>query len=119
MDKHGYTRLFLQESGMVDPTDTEIDHFLKQWWATPFSPIGLRLSKIGDKFLAEVLKLERYTVKLKVDQQKSLKQFLQMSKYLSAPYFLPNNDTLITYGESDATILILMDGDLTTYLNNQ
>lgn len=117
MDKRELTKLFLEQIG-ADVSDASIRSFMSVWWFTPRSPIGLRLSTDGNRFLSEVLKLDKYSFTIKEDTVKSLRLFLQMNKYLSSPYYLKGNNTIIFYGEQDAIMMGLMGGDIAQYLTN-
>ena len=113
------TRLFLEQSGLVgSPDDFVVKAYLKDWWTTPHSPIGFRLTPEGNRFLKDVLQLQHYQFKIKENNVKSLKLFLQMNKYLTAPYYLKGQNTIIFYGETDATMIGLYGGDLAQYLEN-
>jgi len=119
LSKLDLTKLFLEKSGLViSPSDLIVKTYLKDWWATPFSPIGLRLSTEGNRFLKDVLRLECYSFKIKESNTKSLKLFLQMNRRLSSPYYLQGNRTIVLYGEQDSIMLALLDGDLEQYFNN-
>jgi len=116
--KKELTTLFLNQSGQTDVTNFVLKHYMKEWWVAPYSPIGLRLSTAGNTFLKKVLKLTSYTFTIPEDTTKSLKLFLQMNKNLTAPYYLSGQNTIITYGESDAVMLSLYCGDIGSYMNN-
>jgi hypothetical protein len=114
--KKDLTKVFLEQSN-VDATPEAIKLF-STWWFTPHSPIGLRLSSEGHKYLTTILKLSCYTIKIQENTVKSFKLFLLMSKYLNYPYYLKGNDTIVVFGEEDGIMLALMSGDITSYLNN-
>lgn len=117
MNKRELTRLFLEQVG-TDASEASVKSFLTLWWFTPYSQIGLRLTLEGHRFLSDQLKLTKYTFKIKEDTTKTLKMFLQMNKYLSSPYYLQGQNTIIIYGEQDAVMLGIMNGDLQQYLEN-
>lgn len=117
--KLGLTRLFLEQSGLAgSPDDFVVKAYMKDWWTTPYSPIGFRLTPEGNRFLSDVLQLQHYQFKIKENNTKSLKLFLQMNKYIISPYYLKGQSTIIFYGETDATMMGLYAGDLATYLEN-
>jgi hypothetical protein len=118
MTKLELTKLFLKDAGIVDPTDAIIRDYLLKWWATPLSPIGLRLSTEGNKFLKQELKLAHYSYEIKEDTTKTLKLYLQLNKRIGSPYYLQGNNTIILYGETDASMIALMGGDIATYMDN-
>jgi hypothetical protein len=118
VDKKEYTKVFLEQA-QYDCSETSVRAFTKIWWVSPYSPIGLRLTNDGSKFLTHVLKLESYKYQVTSDLPITFKAMLKMSKHLSAPFYLnPQTKTMIFYGEQDATMLALMGGDLLTYLDN-
>ena len=47
----------------------------------------------------------------------NLKIMLQMNKYLTSPFYVYNN-TIVCYGETDAVMMGLYQGDLQQYLTN-
>lgn len=113
------TKIFLKQLGLDNSADDfTIKSRMKDWWVSPYSPIGFRLTLEGNSFLKDVLQLAHYEFKIKEDNVKSLKQFLQMNKYLTAPYYLKGQNTIIFYGETDATMIGLYGGDLAQYLEN-
>lgn len=115
--KASLTKLFLDEAGM-DTSENTVKEYLKLWWISPFSPIGFRLSIAGNKFLSQELKLKKYSFAIKEDTTKSLKLYLRMNKFLSAPYYLQGNNTIIFYGEKDAIQAALMGGDIAQWMEN-
>lgn len=117
MNKRELTKLFLEQVG-TDSSEEAISEFLPLWWVTPFSPIGLRLSTEGNNFLKKILKLQHYSYKIKEDTVKTLKLYLLMSKYLSSPYYLQGQNTIVIYGEQDAIMLSMLNGDIAQYLEN-
>jgi hypothetical protein len=118
VDKKEYTKVFLEQA-QYDSSELSVRAFTKLWWVSPYSPIGLRLTSDGSKFLTHVLKLESYKYQVTSDLPITFKAMLKMSKHLSAPFYLnPQTKTMIFYGEQDATMLALMGGDLLTYLDN-
>jgi hypothetical protein len=117
MDKKQFTKLFLEQAGM-DASEDSVKEHLVQWWMFPFSPIGLRLTKEGSTFLYSDLKLQNYKYKIKADTVKTLRLYLRMNKYLSSPFYLQTNDTIIFYGETDAVMMGIMGGDIAQYLEN-
>lgn len=113
------TRLFLEQSGIVSSLDEFIvKEHLTGWWITPHSPIGFRLTLEGNRFLKDVLHLQYYQFKIKENNVKSLKLFLQMNKYISSPFYLKGQDTIVFYGETDAIMIGLYNGDLSQYFEN-
>jgi hypothetical protein len=117
MNKKQFTKLFLEQAGL-DASEDSIKEHLVQWWMFPFSPVGLRLTREGSTFLYSDLKLQNYKYKIKPDTVKSLKLYLRMNKFLSSPFYLQANDTIIFYGESDAIMMGMMSGDIAQYLEN-
>jgi len=116
MDKKSLTKLFLEQTG-GDTSDKSIKECLVTWWVAPFSPIGLRLTPAGSKFLDKIVGLQKYKFKIKEDCPKTLKIMVQMNKYLQSPFYL-YNDTIVCYGETDAVMMGLYQGDLQQYLTN-
>ncbi len=117
MDKKQFTRLFLEQASM-DASEESVKVALVMWWMFPFSPIGLRLTLQGSSFLSSILGLQNYKYKIKPDTVKTLKLYLRMNKFLSSPFYLQTNDTIIFYGESDAIMMGMMSGDIAQYLEN-
>lgn len=110
------TKLFLAEAHI--PVDREhIQLYMRKFWVTPYSPVGLRLTFEGHKFLSTILKLNCYSYKI-VNTPKSMRLTLRLNKYLSAPFYLSGQDTIILYGEMDSSMLGLMGGNLGQYLEN-
>lgn len=113
------TKLFLKQSSLaISPDDFVIKAYLKAWWISPYSPIGFRLTLEGNRFLQDKLKLQHYQFKIKENNVKSLRLYLQMNKFLTSPYYLKGQHTIILYGETDATMMGLYNGDLVQYLEN-
>ena len=120
MNKKEFTKLFLTTAGMDCSPESQRD-YLKKWWASPFSHSGLRLSYAGVVFLEFVLKLKQYRVDVNADYKETLKFVLTMNKNFSSPFYYyeaAGKKTLVCFGESDASMIILMGGDLATYLTN-
>ena len=69
MDKKSLTKLFLEQTG-GDTSDKSIKECLVTWWVAPFSPIGLRLTPAGSKFLDKIVGLQKYKFKIKEMQEK-------------------------------------------------
>jgi len=115
--KKELTELFLKEANFPVTPET-IKTYMHVWWMTPYSPIGLRLTSDGNKFLSSTLKLTKYTYTIKEDNVKSLRLYLRMNKHLTSPYYLQGADTIILYGETDACMMGMYGGDIATYLNN-
>lgn len=116
--KKELTILFLEQAGQANVTKFVLKEYMKEWWTAPHSPIGLRLTPAGNSFLKKELKLSFYSFTIPDNTTKSLKLFLQLNKNLTAPYYLSGQNTIITYGESDAVMLSLYCGDIATYMNN-
>ena len=117
MDKKEYTKLFLEQAGF-STTEQAIKEHLRMWWYTPYSPNSLRLTSKGSKFLTQILRLDNYKYDLKEGTKLTGHLTIQMSKHLSAPFYLPDRNTIVFYGQTDATMLALMAGDLASYLEN-
>ena len=116
MDKREFTKLFLTDAGIA-VTESSLNLYHKTLWASPMSPIGLRLSSEGIDFLDRTLKIQKYTCEIKKDCPRTLKIMLQMNKYLTSPFYIKGNK-LVIYGEVDASMMALMSGDLELYLKN-
>jgi hypothetical protein len=121
MSKRELTKLFLEQAGMI-ADDSTVKLYLPVWWGSPLSPIGLRLTSHGAGFLSHTLKLQKYSYNLKQDFQRSLKVMLQMNKYLTSPFYIqstaPGKQIITFFGEYDAVMMGMMDGDLCQYLEN-
>jgi len=122
MNKKDFTKLFLEQAGF-DTSPGSIKAYTKEWWVTPYSPIGLRLTLSGSSFLNTVLKLAHYTFDVKENYKDSLKLMLLMNKHLSSPFYFSSRltagpRTITFYGETDASMIGLMGGDLALYLEN-
>jgi hypothetical protein len=115
--KRELTALFLTQAG-IDTSELNIKTHMQQLWATPYSPIGYRLSSEGNHFLHDILKLKRYTYKVKVDTTRSLKLYLQLNQNIQYPYYLQGQNSIVLYGEQEAMMIALMDGDIQQYMNN-
>jgi hypothetical protein len=86
------------------------------WWYNPTNRNGLRLTSIGYKWINKHTDLKFYIVNL---QNKIVgRQYLQLERLLSAPYFISKSDQIGVHSETDAVMLQLHAGDLVTYLNN-
>ena len=117
MDKKEYTKLFLTQAGF-STTEQAIKEHLRTWWYSPYSPNSLRLTSKGSKFLRFVLNLESYSYKIKKGTKLTGHLTIQMSKHLSSPFYLPDRNTIVFYGQQDAAMIAMMDGDLAQYLEN-
>jgi hypothetical protein len=113
LDKVKLSQLFLEQANL--PNQVDIRHFMRDLWVAPYSR-SLQLSKSGHIFLSKTLQLQYYDVSLKQDITYSPKFYLSLN-YLSSPFYLQTNN-ISCYGEEDSMMLILLDGDLETYLIN-
>lgn len=110
------TELLMSEAN-IPLTPELVKSTMQMLWFTPYSRIGLRLSSSGHDFLSNTLKLTHYTYKI-VNTPDSLKVLLQMNKYLTSPFYIKGASTIVMYGETDASMIALMGGDLGKYLEN-
>jgi hypothetical protein len=118
MDKHQLTYLFLKQAG-IEFTEEEYKVYYHKWWYSPFSPRGYRLSPEGSIFLQDILQLQCYKYKIKAGFIRSNKTAVQLTKYITAPFYLGNSSSTITlFGETDAAMMGLYQGDLAQYLEN-
>jgi len=120
VNKRELTKLFLNNAGLDSSTES-IHHALHEWWHTPLSPVGLRLTHTGAVFLKKTLNLSHYTCTIKKDYQHTLRLILSMNKHFASPFYFyeaGGSKKIECFGETDATMLIMMDGDLQQYLEN-
>lgn len=116
MIKPTLTSIFMKEVGLGDdPAKQKL--YLWTWWANPQSKTSLRLSPAGFKFLTDVLNLESYSYS-PPPFYNTIKISLQLDKYMSVPFYMPKTKNITLFGERDAIMLTLMDGDLVNYLEN-
>lgn len=114
--KKELTKIFL-EAAELPSDDKSVEEHWKLWWYSPHSKHGYRLSPIGHVFLSQALQLESHEFTLRKDLPRSLRTMMDTSKYITSPFYQYRNSIYI-YGEADATMLALLDGDLQQFLTN-
>lgn len=87
-----------------------------QIWNTPKDDSSLRLSLNGYKFVAHDLKLKSY--KFEFERPLANKHLLQLERLFQGVYYLIGAHKIVVFDEQEASMLSLMDGNLTAYLNN-
>lgn len=98
----------------LDPNDKQ--WWRPGWWVNPLNSQSLRLNNYAFKLLSKVGKKKFHIVEL--SSFISGKQFLQLQKQFTEPYYLYRTDKIAVLSEKDAIMLQLHGGDLGTYLNN-
>ena len=95
---------------------------LSQWWRNTRIDSGLRLTKFGFDIFTTKLFLKRYTVSI----EQSIKHIksnprvlLDLDRYLTCPYwFPPRKQAIIVFGEQEANMISLYNGDIMLYMKN-
>lgn len=87
-----------------------------QWWYNPVNRHSLRLTSLGYKWIIKYTDLKFH----KIDLQNKImgRQYLQLERLLTAPYFIAKPNQIGVQSETDAVMLQLHAGDLVTYLDN-
>jgi hypothetical protein len=70
----------------------------------------------GYKFVCKILKIESYEFPL--TEPLTNYNLLQLDRYFQTMYYILNNKKFFLFDESEASMLLLMGGDLKTYLDN-
>jgi hypothetical protein len=86
------------------------------WWHNPLNHNSLRLTKKAYNML-NAAKIKDF--KFRLPAKILPKTLLQLEKYFTAPYFIPNVNTIICYGETESIMLALHTNNLQQYLDNQ
>ena len=76
----------------------------------------MRLSKMGLVWFLDLAQFASYDIAL--DRPLTPRNLLQLERLLTEPYYIKKLDTLILFGERDAIMLRLNNGDLNTYLDS-
>jgi len=108
------TKKYLELAGTQ--TDLNYQDFRKAVWWNFTDDNSLRLTAFGFRFLVKILNIKHYSFTLK--QRLANKNLIQLERYFPGVYFLHQNELIIVFDESDASMLALLDGDLKTYLKN-
>ena len=108
------TKKYLELAGTQ--TDLNYQDFRKAVWWNFTDDNSLRLTAFGFRFLVKILNIKHYSFTLK--QRLANKNLIQLERYFPGVYFLHQNELIIVFDESDASMLALLDGDLKTYLEN-
>ena len=95
---------------------------MSQWWRNTRSNSGLRLTGYGFNVFVKKLKLKRYTVSI----EQSIKHIksnprvlLDLDRYLTCPYYFPpRKQAIIVFGEQEANMISLYNGDIMLYMKN-
>lgn len=85
-------------------------------WNNPKDPTSLRLSMQGYKFVVQDLKLKSY--KFEFESPLANKHLLQLERLFQGMYYLLGVHKIVVFDEQEATMLTLMDGNITSYLDN-
>lgn len=86
----------------------------KTLWENQVAEESLRLSVTGMTFMAKN-SIRGYEFKLKTPLD--ARSLVLLQRYFPSPFFYFSNK-FIVYEEKEASMLVLLDGDLKTYLNN-
>ena len=108
------TKKYLELAGTQ--TDLNYQDFRKAIWWNFTDDNSLRLTAFGFRFLVKILNIKHYSFTLK--QRLANKNLIQLERYFPGVYFLHQNELIIVFDETDASMLALLDGDLKTYLEN-
>jgi hypothetical protein len=108
------TKKYLELAGTQ--TDLNYQDFRKAVWWNFTDDNSLRLTAFGFRFLVKILNIKHYSFTLK--QRLANKNLIQLERYFPGVYFLHQNELIIVFDETDASMLALLDGDLKTYLEN-
>lgn len=104
------TKIFAELSGI------HASKLVYQIWNNPKDDSSLRLSLNGYKFVAHDLKLKSY--KFEFERPLANKHLLQLERLFQGVYYLIGAHKIVVFDEQEASMLSLMDGNLTAYLNN-
>ena len=116
LDKWELTKSLLSQTS-ESTDDSNVKSHYWSWWTNPISKTSLRLTEYGYTFLVDEVQLTDYQQKLSKDFILTMKVLLKLDKLMQAPFFL-DRKSIYMFGESDALMLTLMDGDLSQYLVN-
>lgn len=95
---------------------------LSQWWRNTRVDSGLRLTEYGFNTFVTKLFVKRYTISL----EQSIKHIknnprvlLELDRHLTCPYFFPpRKQAIILFGEQEANMVSLYNGDIMLYMKN-
>jgi hypothetical protein len=111
-----YTRTDLNKIFAAQSGQNEI-LFKNYIWFNNSNDSSLRLTLNGYNFLIEKCKLKSFC--FKIDCLVTNKLLLQLERYYPSLYFLlPMQGKLYTFDDDSTAMLILMDGDIKTLLQN-
>ena len=95
---------------------------MSQWWRNTRVDSGLRLTEFGYNTFTQKLFLKRYTISIE-QSVKHIKNnprvLLDLDRYLTCPYwFPPRKQAIILFGEQEANMVALYNGDIMLYMKN-
>jgi hypothetical protein len=105
------TEIFCSQAGI-----TFLPDYIPAWWVNPLDNNSLRLTFHGLKFTKSNLNLTSYEFSL--PGEVTNQDLLRLERLFPGPYFLLKRTKIIVFEEQEASMLTLMSGDLTQYLNN-
>ena len=102
--------------------DVTEEEALSQWWRNTRIDSGLRLTEFGFNTFTTKLFIKRYTISL----EQSIKHIksnprvlLDLDRHLTCPYwFPPRKQAIILFGENEANMVSLYNGDIMLYMKN-
>jgi hypothetical protein len=115
MNKNELTRIFLTQA-KIELTEKVFKNALWAWWFNPVSPCSLRLTENGHNFLVKQLQLQSFEFPCK-DVELTSKNLLKIDRTFTSPFFLTHK-SIILFGGTDASMLLLMEGDVFNYLKS-
>lgn len=111
------TRALIQQLGNVSKEEA-----LSQWWRNTRVESGLRLTEVGFEVFVQKLFVKRYTISI----EQSIKHIrsnprvlLDLDRYLTCPYYFPpRKKAIVLFGEQEANMVSLYNGDIMLYMKN-
>lgn len=95
---------------------------ISTWWRNTRVHSGLRLTEEGFKAFTQQLFVKRYTISIQ-ESVKAIKHnprlLLQLDHHITCPYYLPpRKQSIVVFGEQEANMISLYNGDLKLYMAN-
>jgi hypothetical protein len=102
---------------------------MSQWWRNTRPESGLRLSEEGYKVFVTQLFVKKYSISIEYPDEASgvtntwLKHnpriLLDLDRYLTCPYYFPpRKKAIVLFGEQEANMVSLYNGDIVLYMKN-
>ena len=95
---------------------------LSTWWRNTRIHSGLRLTEEGYNTFVQELFVKRYTISIE-ESVKAIKHnprlLLQLDHYITCPYYFPpRKQAIVLFGEQEANMVSLYNGDIQLYMKN-